>query len=604
MVDVVGRAKVIVEGAIDQASFGAEGSKIGGILKKGALAGVAALGGLAVVATKSALAFEESERVGRKLTTVLGNMGKQDAAPAVEALANSLQRTTGVSDEVIRGGQTILATFSQLAASAGEVGGNFDRATRASVDLAAAGFGNVESASVMLGKALQDPVKGVSALGEAGVTFSEDQKAMIEALVQTGDVAAAQNIILAEVEKQVKGTAESGATMSERLKTATGEVLESFGHLLSEATDGKLKNLPDAVFALADAMDDLANSPTWETIGTNLTNFAKDAKDAYEWLDKFIHLNEQAPAGVNSTANSTADRPVEPELNILTATPEELADQSDFESIKQSFLVWFNDPNNALTTDTFGAWIDTGFQNLSQAFRDKFTGGETVDLGGAIKEWFMGVWDDADWAGTWESIKTRFNEDVDATVLSWKTYFGTVFDDFKTSVKKEFDDFVDDVQAIPGKIKNKANEWYDAGKLLLDRFWDGLKSNVSGTLGDIAQKIKDAINKALPNSITFFGGKGGVPAITIPVPQFAQGGRAPGGLAWVGERGPELLNLPRNTEIYSNRESREMVAAAGMGDLTLVQNFYGTANPAEMRKEVDIALKYGSRFGSMVEEPA
>lgn len=35
-----------------------------------------------------------------------------------------------------------------------------------------------------------------------------------------------------------------------------------------------------------------------------------------------------------------------------------------------------------------------------------------------------------------------------------------------------------------------------------------------------------------------------------------------GGLTWVGEAGPELVSLPRGTQIYSNQESRQMAAAA------------------------------------------
>ena len=35
-----------------------------------------------------------------------------------------------------------------------------------------------------------------------------------------------------------------------------------------------------------------------------------------------------------------------------------------------------------------------------------------------------------------------------------------------------------------------------------------------------------------------------------------------GGTTWVGEEGPELVDLPRGSRIYSNRESRKMAAQA------------------------------------------
>jgi len=43
------------------------------------------------------------------------------------------------------------------------------------------------------------------------------------------------------------------------------------------------------------------------------------------------------------------------------------------------------------------------------------------------------------------------------------------------------------------------------------------------------------------------------------IPGFANGtDYAPGGMAWVGERGPELVNLPRGSQVFSNQESMGM----------------------------------------------
>jgi hypothetical protein len=61
-----------------------------------------------------------------------------------------------------------------------------------------------------------------------------------------------------------------------------------------------------------------------------------------------------------------------------------------------------------------------------------------------------------------------------------------------------------------------------------------------------------------------------------------------GGLTWVGEEGPELLNLPRGSQILSNEDSRALVAsqasvfqptvsptASGRGEPMVQQNFHG-----------------------------
>lgn len=277
MTDIIGRAKVVVTSQIDKSSIDQTGGKIGAGLKTGALVGVAALGTLAVAGSKAFTAFEEAERQTAKLNQVLDNMGQSAAAPRVDELASSLSKVAGIDDEVIKGGQTLLATFSEVAASAGEVGGTFDRATRAAVDLAAAGFGDVSSASVMLGKALQDPVKGMTALGRAGVTFTEEQKKLIEGFVAANDVASAQQVILKEVEKQVKGTAEASATEGDKIKVAMGELQETFGLFIDDVISGGkgTKTFSDRLNDLNDELRRLERSDAWAGIAGSIRGIGK-----------------------------------------------------------------------------------------------------------------------------------------------------------------------------------------------------------------------------------------------------------------------------------------------------------------------------------------
>lgn len=277
MVDEIGRAKVVVTSQIDKSSIDRTGGKIGAGLKAGALVGVAALGTLAVAGSKAFTAFEEAERQTAKLNQVLDNMGQSAAAPRVDELASSLSKVAGIDDEVIKGGQTLLATFSEVAASAGEVGGTFERATRAAVDLSAAGFGDVSSASVMLGKALQDPVKGITALSRAGVTFTEEQKKLIEGFIAANDVASAQNLILKEVEKQVKGTAEASATEGDKIKTAMGELQETFGLFIDDVISGGkgTKTFSGRLNDLNDELRRLERSDAWKGIAGSIRGIGK-----------------------------------------------------------------------------------------------------------------------------------------------------------------------------------------------------------------------------------------------------------------------------------------------------------------------------------------
>jgi hypothetical protein len=139
---------------------------------------------------------------------------------------------TAVDDEIIKSTQAKLLTFANLAKTADQVGGAMDRATLAAIDLAAAGFGEAEQNAVQLGKALQDPVKGITALGRAGVTFTEQEKEKIAVLVESGKVLEAQDMILSAIETQVGGTAAATATGSAKMAVAFGEMSESIGKAL------------------------------------------------------------------------------------------------------------------------------------------------------------------------------------------------------------------------------------------------------------------------------------------------------------------------------------------------------------------------------------
>ena len=106
----------------------------------------------------------------------------------------------------------------------------------AALNLATRLDGDLKSASIQLGKALNDPVANLSALSRSGIQFSEEQKAVIKSLAETNRLADAQNIILEELEKQYGGSAEAAAQAGAgpllQLKNRLGDLTEDIGRLL------------------------------------------------------------------------------------------------------------------------------------------------------------------------------------------------------------------------------------------------------------------------------------------------------------------------------------------------------------------------------------
>jgi hypothetical protein len=193
-----------------------------------------ALGGFMINAAKGA---EEARIATAALDNVLDSMGFGEATDRVSAYAESLEKTLAVDADVIKRTQTKLATFSELTKTVNKAGGSFDRATKAALDMAAAGFGTAEGNAVQLGKALQDPIKGIAALAKSGVTFTEQEKEKIKTLVESGKQLQAQDMILKAIEMQVGGTAASSASSFDKMKFAIAGVSDTFGEMMLPVID-------------------------------------------------------------------------------------------------------------------------------------------------------------------------------------------------------------------------------------------------------------------------------------------------------------------------------------------------------------------------------
>jgi methyl-accepting chemotaxis protein len=191
---------------------------------------------------------EEARKSELKLANVAKQMGlfgenTEIVTRRMSKYAEDLYRLTGVNDDLIRENQAILLTFKQLAKSADQVGGAFDRATELTLDLAGVMKTDSSSAAKQLGKVLQDPVKQLGALTKAGVTFTDKEREKIEALVRSNKLLEAQDLILDAIETQVGGTAAETASSVDKMVAA----FDIMGGELSEA-------LLPAVDAVADAM--------------------------------------------------------------------------------------------------------------------------------------------------------------------------------------------------------------------------------------------------------------------------------------------------------------------------------------------------------------
>ena len=201
-------------------------TKLGGGLTKNLTLPIVGVGAALVAFAKGA---EDAEIANRRLDAVLTEMGFGEATARVSAYAEELERSLAIDADVIKATQAKLATFKQLTATVNEQNGAFDRATMAALNMAAAGFGEATSNAVQLGKALNDPIKGITALGRAGITFTAQEKEKIKTLVESGNLLEAQNMVLSAIEGQLGNTAEASASSFARMKLSLMQIADAIG---------------------------------------------------------------------------------------------------------------------------------------------------------------------------------------------------------------------------------------------------------------------------------------------------------------------------------------------------------------------------------------
>ena len=184
--------------------------------------------GLITVVRRSVEEQQESIKVGRQTNAVLkstkGAAGL--TAKAVGDLAQKLSEKTAVDDEAIQSAENLLLTFTKIGKD------TFPAATAAVLDLSAATGTSLKGASIQVGKALQDPIRGLTALRRVGVNFSTDQQEVIKKLVDTGKTAEAQKLILKELATEFGGSAAAQATPLDKLRVTYQNLLETIGGYL------------------------------------------------------------------------------------------------------------------------------------------------------------------------------------------------------------------------------------------------------------------------------------------------------------------------------------------------------------------------------------
>jgi len=285
------------------AGMGRLGATSGGVaaagMRKFAIAATAAVGALvAVVAAGAGLnkfvdATVEADAAQAQLAAAILSTGSAAGRTIgqLNAHAAALQGVTKFGDEATNAMQGVLLTFTAIQ------GETFDKATVATMDLATAMGTDLKAAALQVGKALNDPVLGMTALSRSGIQFTEAQKDVVKAMVATNDIAGAQGIILGELEKQFGGSA---AAARDTLGGALAALGNSFGDLF-ELSGPATETLRASIDRLIGSITDPRFVAAIQGIGAALFGMAEIGINALSSLAgvlSFVGENIDAVSGI------------------------------------------------------------------------------------------------------------------------------------------------------------------------------------------------------------------------------------------------------------------------------------------------------------------
>jgi len=184
-------------------------------------------------------AYGIQELAETKLASVLKSTGRDiipDLITSYKDYASEMQNLTGVGDEAIINTQALMATFLNISEDV------MPQAMDALLDVSAVMGQELRPTAIQLGKALNDPILGLTALRRVGIQLSEAQEDSVRAFMELNDAASAQAIILGELQVQFGGAAEAlGKTMAGQvrvLEAEFGDLKEQMGGLSKDAIPG------------------------------------------------------------------------------------------------------------------------------------------------------------------------------------------------------------------------------------------------------------------------------------------------------------------------------------------------------------------------------
>jgi len=250
------------------------GATMGEKMKAAGKAAAIGIGAIAVAATAAAVSVgalalkmvkigEDANTADDRIRNTVKNMldlgeSSEKVSQRIIKFARAQSMLTGIDNKVIKLAQAKLLTFAEVAASSDKMGGMFDRATMAAINLEKQGFGSATDNATQLGKALGNPIRGLGALTKSGMEFTALEREKIVTLAESNKMLEAQEILMLAIERQSIRAAEKTANGTDKIRNAISLVIEDAAKPMARAFEGISETVLAMEPAITKSMEKLA----------------------------------------------------------------------------------------------------------------------------------------------------------------------------------------------------------------------------------------------------------------------------------------------------------------------------------------------------------
>ena len=529
-----------------------------------AITGMAlAVTGLAFVMQKGVRTLDSYNIELKKTEAILKATGFAAGVTAKELQdeAQAIAFNTLASVEGVQQAQSVLLTFDRIQ---GKVRAS---AVGLSQDLATVFGGTAASQATQLGKALQDPLNGITALNRVGVSFNQTQKDQIKLFQESGDIVQAQGVIIEALKNQVGGAggAVASGTLAGAFDTA-GQAFSNFTAKLAKST-GVYDSTVSFVNDLANGLKGLSDS-----LDTSLTQINASVEAQYKTIER---LEAARDATSNDRLKARKQRLIDAaneELDVLLNQQIAIARVDAIEG--ENKIVALEGQiakENEIKDEAYQKDLERRGKIRVDRLKEEYLLSEELKLIAEEKSAF---------------VAERARDEAEAVKGAYQ--------DLNAGVQNSFDALAGAV----GTFSGESSKAYQAAFALSKAF------AVQQATMNFGLALTQAM--AAPDALTLSAKIANYAAVATTVGPLISsiagakfnGGRLQGGsvgandAVMVGERGPELFMPGAAGSVVNNNKMRNGVGGGGEANITIVNQTTGRIDQVERQQlsESDVVL--------------